>query len=131
VTDVLQTLTFGLCDNVKAIVHEHTGHPARYNRNLHGLFCADGWWRAECWYNKDGSPSLFATTIVIRVFDEKHHCTFIRRSNRFGILCIPPEGNFHDVHLIESEDAVAIRYQPNDEARLGFLALKIPEHKNT
>ena len=117
---------YKLSENVHAVVSEYLDHPVRRNAHVKNLFCADGWWRVECWILVNGCPTLFATIIMVRVFDEKWHGKFSKLSDRLCLLYIPVEGYFQRVTVMERENALIIQYSPNEQPVLGYLGLKVP-----
>jgi len=124
--DALYTKRYQLDKGVNVIVREYAEHPARQNSNIRNVFCADGWWRIECWIPVDGVPTIFATVLMVRVFNEKLHNKFRTLTDRLCLLCIPVEGYFHDVSVLEKENALTIKFSPNEKALLGYLGLKVP-----
>ena len=125
-SEELYTYRYQLSENIDVIVREYADHPARLNANIKNLFCADGWWRVECWVKVNNCPTIFATIIMVRVFDEKWQNKFIELSGRLFLLCIPVEGYFLDVSIIESEGALTVQFSPNEQAVIGYLGLKVP-----
>jgi hypothetical protein len=124
--DALYTKRYQLSGGVNVIVREYADHPARSNSNIKNVFCADGWWRIECWIPVNGSPTIFATVLMIRAFDEKLHNKFRTVSDRLFLLYIPIEGYLQRVTVQERENALTVQFSPNETATLGYLGLKIP-----
>ncbi len=130
-SDELDVTRYRLNDNIYVVVREYLDHPAKLNTNIKRLFCADGWWRVECWTLSDPGLALFATIIMIRVFDEKWQNKSIALSDRLSLLCIPVEGYFHGVSVSEPGNAITVQFSPNEEAVLGYVGLKVPSIKSS
>jgi hypothetical protein len=125
-SDKLCTNRYNLSADVFVLVEEYADHPARLNSNIRNLFCADGWWRIECRKFINGCPTIFATIIMVRVFDEKWHNQYIHKTDRLCILCIPVEGYFHGVSIMNSGSALTVQFSPNEQSILGYLGLEVP-----
>jgi hypothetical protein len=126
-SEEFNTIDITFEDNTKVIVHEYSDHPARKNSNLGNIFCADGWWRIECWTQKDGYPQLFATVIIVRVFDEKNQnkCVLVRE--RVYLLRIPSDGLYHATFIDRGHGALVIQFLPDEQAKVNFLPIKLPD----